>query len=346
VRSSLKDIAAALNLSTTTVSWVLAGKSKEKAISLATSDRVLKCAEELNYQPNFLARSLNSGISHTIGLILPSIGDEFYSMLAKEIELEAEKDGFGLMICSSESELNRENRMIETLRSKQVDGIILAPTKLSNVKIHGFLNDSFPFVLIDRYYPDIDTNYVIIDNEHSSYTLVKHLIEKGHKKIAIITTNPHLFTLNLRCLGYRKALVENGLTVNPDLYGEVGFYNYDQDIVQVLDAIFKKVPDVDGFFFATHILALEAFRYFHKKGIDINNNFGLACIHEVPTFSVLAPKMNIAKMPVQKIGSEAVKILIKEIKAQKIKRSIKNNNGVKVSRNNRSLPKKRFNASL
>lgn len=313
MKTSLKDIAETLKLSKTTVSWVLASKGDEKGISLATQEKVFNCAKQLNYQPNLLARSLNTGISGTIGLIIPDITDSFYSKVARSIEMEAEAKGYSLMIGSSESEIERENRMIRLFKAKQVDGIILAPTKVSKVEIQNLVNESFPLVLFDRYFPEMKTNYVIIDNEGSSYDLVSKMIANGARKIAIITTNPHLRTMNMRREGYAKALIEANLPVNPDLHGEVPFVDYEENIFKTLDQIFSRVPDVDGFFFATHILALEAFRYFFEKGININKGYELACIHGVSAFRVLAPKMSIARMPIEEIGKNAVRILLNDI---------------------------------
>jgi LacI family transcriptional regulator len=162
----------------------------------------------------------------------------------------------------------------------------------------------------------MESNYVIIDNENSSYQLVKHLAEKGRKKIAIITTNPHLETMNMRYEGYKKALTETDREINPELYGFVEYDGYEKKIVPILDNIFKKVPDVDAFFFTTHILALEAFLYFNEKGIDINGKgYSLACIHEVSAFRILSPNINVARMPVEDIGKNAVKILHDNIEA-------------------------------
>ena len=315
--ATLKDIANKLNVSITTVSWVLSGQGSAKGISVEMQEKVRKYAKSLNYQPNLLARSLNTGTSRTIGLLIPSISDIFYSSIAKSVESEAEQLGYSLMICSSESELERENRMIKMLRAKQVDGIIMAPTKQSKIGIESFIKENYPFVLFDRFYSDLDTNYVIIDNEYSSYRLVKHLIDKGCRKIAILTTNPHLETLRMRYDGYKKALLESGLEINPDLYGLVEYTDYENKIVQVLDQILKKNPDVDGFFFATHILAIETFCYFHDNHMTINERFGLACIHETSTFRILAPQMNIARMPTEAIGRNSVRILHDNIEGRK-----------------------------
>ena len=268
----------------------------------------------MNYQPNLLARSLHRGYSKTIGLIIPDITDSFYSKIACVIEKEADEQGYSVMIGNSESKIEKENKLIRLFKAKQVDGIILAPTKVSKSEIETLVDESFPLVLFDRYFPQIDTNYVIIDNEESSYQLVRKMIVDGARKIAIITTNSYLRTMNMRREGYARALMEMDFPVEPELYGEVPFVDYEHNIDKTLDTIFHDVPDVDGFFFSTHILAIEAFRYFYDKGIDLKK-YELACIHSIPSFRALAPKINIAFMPIDEIGENAVRILLKSIES-------------------------------
>ena len=132
--ASLKDIACKLNLSKTTVSWVLSGQGDKKGISAETQSRVLACARSLAYEPNLLARSLNTGVSKTIGLILPSISDTFFAHIADRIESEAEREGYSLMIAGSNSETERENALIRLFRSKKVDGIIIARPTLRDAR--------------------------------------------------------------------------------------------------------------------------------------------------------------------------------------------------------------------
>ena len=268
----------------------------------------------MNYQPNLLARSLHRGYSKTIGLIIPDITDSFYSKIACVIEKEADEQGYSVMIGNSESKIEKENKLIRLFKAKQVDGIILAPTKVSKSEIETLVDESFPLVLFDRYFPQIDTNYVIIDNEESSYQLVRKMILDGARKITIITTNSYLRTMNMRREGYARALMEMDFPVESELYGEVPFVDYEHNIDKTLDRIFHDVPDVDGFFFSTHILAIEAFRYFYDKGINLKK-YELACIHSIPSFRALAPKINIAFMPIDEIGENAVRILLKSIES-------------------------------
>ncbi|MDO4755388.1 MAG: LacI family DNA-binding transcriptional regulator [Parabacteroides sp.] len=331
MKTSLKDIAEKLHVSKTTVSWVLSGKGNEKGISLTTQERIMACAKEMHYQPNLLARSLHTGLSGTIGLILPDISDSFYSQMAKMIEIEVEKHGYSLMITSSGSEKEREERMINLFRARQVDGIIIAPTKHSPSKIIQMMDERYPFVTFDRYFPELKAPYVIIDNEESSFQLVNHLIQKGRQKIALITTNSYLKTMSLRHEGYKRALESNRIPIETQLYGEVSFKNYRNNIVEILDRITQAVPDVDGFFFTTHILALEAFQFFHERGIPFNQQYGLACIHDTSAFRVLAPQINTARMPIEEMSRVIVTMLVQHIKQKQQNPSMEENHSCQLS---------------
>ena len=315
---SLKDIADKLQLSKTTISWVLSGKGEEKGISAETQRRVVACARKLAYEPNLLARSLNTGVSKTIGLILPSISDSFYSHIAQQVEMNADQAGYSLMIASSNSEIERENAMIRVFRAKKVDGMIIAPTKISKREIIRLSENNYPLVLFDRFFPELSISNVIIDNEQSSYKLVQHLIDKGCRRIAVITTNPHLLTMDMRREGYADALSDAGLPNLEELYGVVPYVGYPEHVRHVLDRIFAKVPNVDGFFFTTHILAVEALRYFYDRGIAVGDDgLKLACMHEDALFRVLAPRMSIAHFPVDEIGRSAVQMLLEQINARR-----------------------------
>ena len=162
--ASLKDIACKLNLSKTTVSWVLSGQGDKKGISAETQSRVLACARSLAYEPNLLARSLNTGVSKTIGLILPSISDTFFAHIADRIESEAEREGYSLMIAGSNSETERENALIRLFRSKKVDGIIIAPADASGREVGRLAESGCPVVLFDRGLAKTDAGCVVIDN--------------------------------------------------------------------------------------------------------------------------------------------------------------------------------------
>ena len=285
MKVSLKNIAEALNLSKATVSWILSGQGEAKGFSEATIKRVKDYAESVNYRPNLLARSLSLGTSNTIALI----------------------------VCSSEGDGDKEFELIRTLKAKQVDGIIIAPTKVSKKGIDLLSEETFPYVLVDRYYPNLPSNYVIVNNTQSCYDVVHYLGKKGARKIALLTTDIHLYVMKQRVEGYRKALQDLGLDSDLSLELFIERQNYQTDIMDKLDCLFQEVPDVDGFFFSTHYLALEAIRYFINHQIDYQHRFHLGCFHETIALDVLAPEMCVSRMPIDKMGVEAVKILLGNI---------------------------------
>lgn len=309
----LKDIANALNLSKATVSWILSGKGEERGFSESTIRLVKETAAKMGYSPNLLARSLSVGTTHTVALIIPAIGDTFYSQMAQAVEMQAHKRGYTLIISSSESNPEKERRLIRALRSRQVDGLIIAPSKGEPSEIRKMIADGYPFVFIDRYYPELETNYVIVDNQESSCAVVSHLLEKGCRRVALLTTDTHLLVMQRRTLGYCEALDRAGLSVDPALCVEVNRPNYTEAIVGDLDALFERCPDVDGFFFTTHYLALETMRYFIHRGIDYRRRFRFGCFHTMASLDILAPEMLTARMPIEQMGTMAVDLLLENI---------------------------------
>lgn len=310
MKLSIKDIAQALNLSKATVSWILSGQGEKKGFSAATIKRVKEYADSVGYQPNRLARGLSLGVTQVIGLIVPFIGDPFYAQLAEAVEEELSKRGYSLIVCNSRGDGDREAVLIDQLRAMQVDGIIMAPNKFSEVGVKKLLNAHFPFVLVDRYYPHLKTNYVIVNNKKACYDVVHALGEKGAHKIAFVTTDPHLYVMHHRKEGYKEALEDLGIQYDPNLELTVDRATYKVDLHRKLEQLLADNPDLDGMFLATHYLAMEAVYYFMQRGIDYRNRFHLGCFHMVDGLDFLAPEMLITKMPLLQIGAESVRILV------------------------------------
>ena len=316
--TSLKDIAIKLGLSKTTVSWVLSGKGDERNISRDTQKKVFQCAKELSYVPNGLARSLNTGYSRTLGLIIPSISDSFYSTIANKIEEEACKAGYALMIASSNSDQETEDNIIKVYEEKQIDGLIIAPTKLSLRGIERLVSKKIPLVLIDRYYPDMDISYVVIDNEEASYELVRRMYRSGCRKVALVTTNSYLLTMSMRARGYEQAVRDSGFELNRDLFCEVPIVGYQEHIQPLLADLFDNVPDIDGVFFTSHILLIEALKFFQGRGIDLSDGkLSLASMRSEPLLRILAPRLNVAHFPEEEMGENAVRMVLEQIDSRK-----------------------------
>jgi LacI family transcriptional regulator len=168
-RASLKDIAIKVGVSTALVSYVINGKEKGLKINQDLVKKIKETAMELNYQPNEIARSLRKGSTKTIGLVVADISNPFFAHLSRAIENEAINFGYTVIIGSSDEVVTKSEMLLNTLISRQVDGFIIAPAEGTEHQIKDINEKNIPMVLIDRYFPEINTNFVITDNYLSTY---------------------------------------------------------------------------------------------------------------------------------------------------------------------------------
>lgn len=207
---SLKDIANRVGVSTALVSYVL-NNQKEGRINKEVAQKIRETAKQLNYRTNQVARSLKTNKTYTIGLIVADISNPFFSALARIIEDEADNNNYTVIFGSSDENSKKSEKLMETFLNRQVDGLIIAPPENSESQIQYLQEQDIPFVLIDRYFPDIKTNWVAIDNYTAAYKAVKHFIDIGRKKIGMITFNSSIFTIEERTRGYLSAMKQNGI---------------------------------------------------------------------------------------------------------------------------------------
>lgn len=213
---SLQFIAEKAKVSTSLVSQVL--NKKPVRVSETTKERILKIAQKYNYTPNQMAASLRTKKTNTIALILPFAYIEFFGKLIYFIQTRACEAGYSVLVCNTFENAEIEKKYIELYRSNMVDGIIIAPLALDkNVQIYKNINEAkFPLVFVDRYFPNLVTNYVCTDNEGGAYQGVTKLIAEGCTDICLIYRNEIISTTIYkdRHKGYMKAMLEAGLKGN------------------------------------------------------------------------------------------------------------------------------------
>ena len=207
---SLKDIAEAAGVSTALVSFVLNGKKKEYRVGEETAQRILKIANEMNYQPNLAAKSLRSGKTKTIGLVVSDISNPFFSQLARVLEDEATKRGYTVLFGSSDEDKDKMTRVVSNLINKGVDGLIIVPCDNSEKSIASLVNNNIPIVLFDRYFPEINVSYVALNNFNASYISTKHLLNAGYNAPCMVAYDVNLIHMKERIRGYKKAMDEAG----------------------------------------------------------------------------------------------------------------------------------------
>jgi LacI family transcriptional regulator len=312
-RTLLSDIARCLGVSTTLVSLVLNGKSKENRISDEIAAKVLETAKAMNYKPNLVARSLRTGQTQTIGLIVADIANPFFARIARAVEDEATKNGYSVIFCSSDENTDKSDKIIHTLVERQIDGLIIVPVENTELQITNLKESNIPFVLVDRYFPKIKTNYVASDDYAAAHDIVMHLIKNGKKVIGNISFDFDLVHLKKRTDGYKAALAASGLVYAMKLDEKVAFHTMETDLPLVMDRMLQAHPDMDALLLHNNQLCYHAINYLQKAEKRIPEDIALACFAPPGDFDFNHWPIDTVEQPIQLICQNAVQILLDEI---------------------------------
>jgi len=318
-KTSLNDIAQHLGVSKTLVSFVLNGRGKEFRISDDICQKVIDTAKELNYQPNRIAQGLRTGKTKTIGLIIADIANPFFGKLGREIEREAASHGYHVIFCSSDENTEKSKQQIAMLQQSQVDGYIISPTIDSEEQIRALVRSRVPLVLIDRYFEDIDCNYIVVDNLDAAYCATKHLLSLGRKRIANITINLNLVNMKERTEGYKMALADQGIDVDEDLIKVLPFSHDNTDVSQAIHELIGDKNDMkaDAILFSTSKIGVMGIECITALGLKIPDDVAVVSFDNVDAYKICVSPVTVVGQPLQEIGEKAVEILLNEISLPK-----------------------------
>ena len=326
-RITIKDVANYSGFSTSTVSIVL--NNKGSRIPVEARDRIISAAKELNYIPNINARSLVSGRSRTIGVVIPDISNSFFSTLVHDIQIELNSKGYDVFLCNSDEKLSNDLKYIELLKCRDVDGMILAlgaeSMKSENLeKIKNLLDNlSIPIVLLDRYF-EYNTNKVTIDNYSSGKNVIKVLYENNHRKIGLITGPLSLSSSRDRLDGVISFLTEKGLKLDNNLIYE-GKYNYDSGYEGARKLINNGATAIFAF---NDLQAYGVISYCNEMNINIPKELSVIGFDDLETSRIINPKLSTVRQPLDEMSLEVCKAIIDaldgkdEIKDVKLKTQI------------------------
>ncbi len=313
----LKDIARDLNVSVMTVSKVVRGCAD---VGAETRGRVLARIKELNYQPNWVARSLAARRTFMIGLIVPDLMHSFFAEIAKGVAVAIRPLGYDVVICNSEENGELESSEVDRLLGRQVDGLLLAsaqpPSSLAvfeRIEARGV-----PYVLIDRRFADVHAPYVGADDEAIGRMATQHLIARGCRRIAHIA-GPALTTGLGRRKGYQETLAAAGLTM-PE--GYVVEATDDDTGYQATRRLLKLNPRPDGIFGYNDPTAAGAVKACLEAGIRIPEEIKVIGVGNVHYSDLLRVPLSTIDQSSTAIGQQAADILLKAI-GNKRKRPVK-----------------------
>lgn len=306
----LKDIANELGLSVVTVSKVL---RDHPDIGADTRKRVLNRMRELNYQPNLAARSLVTGRTWTLGLVVPALVHPFFADIAQAISSETSSRGYSLFIASSDDDPELEVREIKQLLARRVDVIIVASAQWSIDCFRLIEEHKIPYILIDRKFQGLDANFVGVDDEAVGVMATSHLIEEGCRRIAHIR-GPEVSTATGRLEGYRRALAMYNMTPLPGhivSLGASGDHRGEKGGYQAAKRLLAADPRPDGIFCFNDPSALGAMRAILEAGVRIPEDIAVVGCGNLSYSDFLRVPLSSVDQSSESIGKRTAELALK-----------------------------------
>jgi LacI family transcriptional regulator len=310
---TMMDIARDLKVSVVTVSKVLRNQGR---ISDATRKRVLQHAKQLNYQMNWVARSLVTRRTYTIGLLLPEFGHPFFAEIARAVARTVRPHGYHLVISSFEEDPELEASEVDCLLARQVDGLIIASAQPSRCldMFKRVQQRKTPYVLIDRPIAGLRACFVGVDNRAIGRLATEHLIARGCTRIAHLH-GPEVGIATERLLGFRCALVEAGLRAH-SRYIVAGGHG-DTSGYDGMRKMLKEQPPPDGVFCYNDLVAIGAMKAILQAGLKLPDDIAVVGAGNVQYCDVLAVPLTTVDQATCQIGALAAELLIAQIASKR-----------------------------
>lgn len=315
--ATIKDIAKALGLSTSTVSRALRDSHE---ISTETKQLVLEYATRINYHPNPIALSLKEKRSRSIGVIVAEIANSFFSQAINGIESVAYDKGYNVIISQSHESYDKEVMTLQYLASRSIDGLLISVSTATKDLQHlkALHERGFPIVFFDRIVEDIHTHKVMVDNFRGAYDATMHLIKQGYTNIATITNSENLSISRERVAGYAEALAQKNIKARKSMikycfHGGMLLSEVEEAINQLL----KTRPRPDAIFTSSDKLTTGCMRVLKSKGIRIPKDIALVGFSNSDLIELLDPPLTVVRQPAFEMGQVATELLLQLIESKR-----------------------------
>ncbi|NGP45445.1 LacI family transcriptional regulator [Bacillaceae bacterium SIJ1] len=308
---TIYDIAKLANVSTMTVSRVI---NQKKNVSKETREKVEQAIQELNYVPNTIAQSLQANRMKTLALLVTDITNPFFTQMTRGAEDEANKQGYQLLLCNTDENIAKEKSYILALLGKRIDGVMLVPSGDESLdSISSLRQAGVPFTLLDRNIRGIECSHVTGDSKEGTRQLVQHLIDQGHRRIAMIHAPLNISTSRERNEAYKATLRANGLSVDKRLIVESHYHLSKQSntwsFLQMEPAERPTAVVAANNFIADQLLKTLA-----DHDLTISEDIAVACFDELLLPSYIEPFLTTVSQPPYAMGQRAVECILEQIK--------------------------------
>jgi len=316
---TIKDIAKMAGVSINTVSRALNNKPD---VSEETKKKILKIAKELGYVRNFTASSLRQKQTKTVGVVIADSSNPFYAEVLKGIESAARKYGYQIILMNTDRIYKREEEAIRILLERRVDGLLISPVQDKNDDIKYLVDKGTPLVIVGRHFDDIKVDEIHSDEIKGGYIATKHLINRGCRKILMISGFSFKSAARMRLEGYKKALEESRLD-----YDEEYVIISDIDMKDGYNAVYeakKKGLVFDGIFCYNDMMAFGAMKALKELGYRIPEDVAVVGYDDIMFSSLVCPPLTTIRIKKFEMGFEAFRMLLQRLKGlrKKVKRKI------------------------
>lgn len=308
--ATIKDIARETGLSLATISkYINGGNLREK--NRVAIERAIK---KLDYHVNEYARGLKSKKSRTVGMVLPELSNLFNMKIVSVIERILQEQGYSVIICDSQNNLEQEARSVEFLLSKQVDGIINIPMGNSSSHLTPAVEHQIPILLLDRPLDKLNdvVSCVLIDNQRAARMAVRRLLDAGHRSIGVVVGPAGVYTAEMRLKGYREALEEYGIPFEERLVARASLTvegGYRQ-----MRRLLKESKDMTAVFVTNYEMTLGALIALNKEGVQIPQELSIVGFDNIMDLSrVFRPSLTIVSQPMEQIGIQAARLMLERL---------------------------------
>jgi LacI family transcriptional regulator len=303
---TLKEVASLAQVSTATVSNVI---NNTKHVSESVKKQVFNAMEALNYKPNEIAKSLRVQQSRLIGILISDISNDFISKVVKGIENTLSEIGYNVLLCSTDSDFEKEKEYLNVFLGKRIDGLIISSSGTGGYEHYeDLIRSKVPVVFLNRCPDHFPSNMVMTNNIKGAYMATEHLIKHGNKKVGIITGPLHFSTGRDRFIGYQRALDDYGIPFRKEIVLE-GCFNIESGY-ELTKKLFEENMDVEALFISNNSMSLGAYKYIKEQGIKIPEEIAIYGYDDPEWADIVDPPLSGIKQPAYQLGIYAAKQIV------------------------------------
>jgi LacI family transcriptional regulator len=306
--ATIRDVAARANVSVATVSRVLNGATD---VGQDFRDRVLSAVADLGYRPSGPARSLRTRATAVFGIIITDITNPFFTAMVRGAEDAALRGGYSVILANTDENLDKERRYLEVAAAEQVAGVILAPASSTQTRIDSLTERNIPVVTVDRRLRGAGLDSVTVNNFRAARDATAHLLKGGCTRVAMIAGLSRTTTGLRRLAGYKAALREVGLPVDPSLIARADF-RVDGGY-QAARGLLRRPDPPDGLFVANNLMTVGALEALAAEGVDIPREIAIVGFDDTSWSTALRPALTAVSQPTYEMGQRAAELLIDRV---------------------------------